>query len=217
MQGWSQRSRSLRTGKPISRDRALTYGKTLSGPSISVQSWSTPGLAVTSAMTVEPGAMGALQTLREMKKLARAGSTSPLIRREALELVGKGFGGPRGLPQKDFAGESRRLFSFVQTQIRYVMDPDGTEFLHPADWVLMIGQGDCDDKSILLAALLLSIGHTPRFKAVAFEQDLYSHVWVQDAWPGSAWVDLETTEPLPWGKAIPLDAAVSTMTLDLSP
>lgn len=163
-----------------------------------------------------------------MKKLARAGSTSPLIRRQALELVGKGFGGPRGLPQKDFAGESRRLFSFVQSQIRYVMDPDGTEFLHPADWVLMIGQGDCDDKSILLAALLLSIGHTPRFKAVAFENadpaewpyisgPQFSHVWVQDAWPGSAWVDLETTEPLPWGKAVPLDAAVSTMTLDLSP
>lgn len=111
----------------------------------------------------------------------------------------------------------------MQTQIRYVMDPDGMEFLHPADWVLMIGAGDCDDKSILLAALLLSIGHTPRFKAIAegYADDgsgpAFSHVWVQDSWPGSAWVDLETTEPLPWGKAVPLDAAVSTMTLDLSP
>lgn len=104
----------------------------------------------------------------------------------------------------------------MQTEIRYVMDPEGTEFLHPADWVLKLKAGDCDDKAILLAALLLSIGHTPRFKAVAFAPEVFSHVWVQDSWPGSGWVDLEPTEPLPFGKAVPLTDAVSIMTLDLA-
>lgn len=149
-----------------------------------------------------------------MQQLAREGSRSMLIRGLALELTGAGFGGPQGLPQKDFTGEARRLFEFVRDQIRYVKDIDGVENLHPAEWVMAIRQGDCDDKSILLAALLLSIGHTPRFIAVAFEPEAFSHVWVQD-FLDDKWVNLEPTEQLPFGQSVPLKDAVATMTWDL--
>jgi transglutaminase-like putative cysteine protease len=118
------------------------------------------------------------------------------------------------LPQKDEVGEARRLFVFVRDQIRYVKDPDGAEMLHPPEWVLVQKAGDCDDKAILLASLLLSIGHTPRFIAMAEEWDLFSHVWVQDYLDGG-WVDLETTEPLPFGQAVPLHNAVQLLTLDV--
>jgi transglutaminase-like putative cysteine protease len=136
-----------------------------------------------------------------------------LIRATALDLTSAGFGGARGLPQHDFTGEARRLFEFVRDRIRYVKDCDGVELLHPAEWVLRLGAGDCDDKAILLAALLLSIGHTPRFVAVAFEPDSFSHVWVQDYLAGR-WIDLEATEALPFGQAIPLQDAAKIITLD---
>lgn len=136
-----------------------------------------------------------------------------VIRGLALKLTSAGFGTRSGLAQKDFTGEARRLFSFVRDEIRYVKDIDGVETLHPAEWVLGLRAGDCDDKSILLAALLLSLGHTPRFKAVAFSDDEFSHVWLQD-YLGEAWVDLEPTELFPFGQSIPLGQAVSTITLD---
>lgn len=135
------------------------------------------------------------------------------IRHLALELTSKGFGGVRGLPQQDFTGEARRLFEFVRDRIRYVKDIEGVETLHPAEFVLSQGAGDCDDKSLLLAALLLSIGHTPRFVAVAFEPEQFSHVWVQDYLDGR-WVDLEATEALPFGQSVPLGDAVKIITLD---
>lgn len=135
------------------------------------------------------------------------------LRNLALELTSQGFGGMRGLPQKDFQGEARRLFEFVRDQIRYVKDIDGVETLHSAERVLSNRAGDCDDKSILLAALLLSIGHTPRFVAVAFEPDVFSHVWVQDYLNGR-WVDLEATERVPFGQSVPLRDAVNCITLD---
>lgn len=135
------------------------------------------------------------------------------VRGLALELTSAGFGSFHGLPQKDFHGEARRLFEYVRDRIRYVKDIDGVETLHPPEWVLKLGAGDCDDKSILLAALLLSIGHTPRFIAVAFEPDVFSHVWVQDLLDGQ-WVDLEATESLPFGQHVPLRDAVRIITLD---
>lgn len=163
---------------------------------------------------MQPGEPGAWQTLDLMRQLTRQGFTSPAIRGLALKLTNKGFGAPGGLASKDFTGEARRLFTFVRDQIRYVKDPDGAEFLHTPEWVLKIGAGDCDDKAILLAALLLSIGHTPRFIAVAFEPDNFSHVWVQDYLNGK-WVDLEATELLPFGQSIPLAGAVKTITMDI--
>jgi transglutaminase-like putative cysteine protease len=86
--------------------------------------------------------------------------------------------------------------------------------LHHAETILEIGAGDCDDKAILLAALLLSIGHTPQFIAVAFQLDNYSHVWVRDYVRGK-WLDLEGTEPIECGNRIPKAGAVSHLTLTL--
>jgi predicted transglutaminase-like cysteine proteinase len=116
-----------------------------------------------------------------------------------------------GLAQKDFVGEARRIFDFVKMKIRYLKDIDGIETLHAPEWMLNIRQGDCDDKAILAAALLLSIGHSPvRFIAVAFSPDRFSHVWLQD-YLGNKWVDLETTEPLPFGQSVPLRGVVQTL------
>lgn len=145
-----------------------------------------------------------------MARLARKGLRDQRIRNLAVQITTAGFLNGMGLQQKDFEGEARRIHAFVRDDIRYVRDTDGVELLHDPVTLLQTGAGDCDDKAILLASLLGSIGHPTRFIAVAFEPDVYSHVWVQDYLNG-AWVDLEPTEPLPFGSSIPTSGAVTTM------
>ncbi len=142
-----------------------------------------------------------------MARLARQGKADQRIRNLAVALTTRGFLNGQGLKQKDFEGEARRIHAFVRDQIRYVRDTDGIELLHDPVTLLQIGAGDCDDKAILLASLLGSIGHATRFIAVAFEPSRFSHVWVQVNLNGR-WVDLEPTEPIPFGRRVPTGGAV---------
>jgi len=139
-----------------------------------------------------------------MAKLADEGSREISVRSKAIELT-------RGLKQKDFAGEAKACLEFCRDDIRYVRDILHVETLHTPEWVLKIGAGDCDDKSILLGAMLASIGHPVRFIAAAFFPGQYSHVWTQDLIYGK-WVDLEPTEPIPFGARIPAHRVVSEIT-----
>lgn len=136
------------------------------------------------------------------------------VRKLAVELTTAGFMQGTGLKQKDFAGEAERCLTFVRDGIRYVRDIEGVETLHDAVTVLRMGAGDCDDKAILLAAMLLSIGHQVRYIAVAFQPDAFEHVWLQDYINGK-WVDLEPTEPIPFGQSIPTDKVRATLTQDI--
>lgn len=142
-----------------------------------------------------------------MAELATAGAENIRVRNLAVDLTNR-------LPQKDFRGEACVLLEYVRDRIRYVRDIRDVETLHTVDAILDIGAGDCDDKAILLAALLLSIGHSPQFIAVAFQPDKYSHVWVRDFIRGK-WIDLEATEPIECGNRIPHTGAVSHLTLTL--
>jgi len=106
------------------------------------------------------------------------------------------------LKQKDYAGEVAALHAYVRDQVRYVRDIDGVETLQTPEQTLNLGQGDCDDKSTLLAAMLASLGHKARFEAVGFQPGRYSHVFVS-AKLRDKWVPLETTLPVPMGWAPP--------------
>lgn len=151
--------------------------------------------------------MGTLQTLSLMKKLARAGSTNLQVRQLAVRLTNR-------LQHKDFWNEARNCLEFCKNGIRYVRDIANVETLHTCEALLSAGAGDCDDKAIVLSALLLSIGHKPRFIAVAFAPDEFCHVWVQDLIRGE-WVDLEPTEPLPCGVSVPYGGAAEVVTMQV--
>jgi transglutaminase-like putative cysteine protease len=143
-----------------------------------------------------------------MRELAMAGSFQDRIRNLAVKLT-------NNLDQKDFRGEACACLAFVRDRIRYVRDIRDVETVHFPTTLLDAGAGDCDDKSILLAALLNSIGHRVRFIAIAFEPDEYCHVWVQDYIDGLGWLDLEPTEPIGCGERIPGDGAVDYLTCEL--
>jgi transglutaminase-like putative cysteine protease len=130
------------------------------------------------------GRAGVQRTLRMMAALTRRGRTEMPVRELALRLVA-------GLRPKDYGAEIRRLHAYVRDAIRYVRDVRGVETLHTASRVLEQGQGDCDDKSVLLASLLESIGHRTRFTAVGFVPGRLSHV-LPEVKLGRVWLPLET-------------------------
>ncbi len=137
------------------------------------------------------GEAGVAETLGAMRRLVQQGKKNINVRLTALQLV-------EGLPQKDFVGEVRALHRFVRDRMRYVKDISGVETLHTPERLLEIGQGDCDDKSVLLASLLESLGHPTRFAAIGFLPGHFSHVLVETKL-GKKWLPLETTEPVELG------------------
>jgi len=138
------------------------------------------------------GEAGVRATLRHMAKITKKYKTAPAVRELALSLT-------HDLPQKKWAAEAARIHAFVRDEIRYIKDIRGCETLQTPVQTLRIGQGDCDDKSMLAAALLESIGHPTRFVAVGFQPGNFSHVFPQTKIAGK-WVTLETTEPVPFGR-----------------
>jgi len=58
------------------------------------------------------------------------------------------------------------LQGWVRDRIAYVYDPNGAEMLQTPPRTLSIGTGDCDDKVILLLAMLESIGFDTELLAV---------------------------------------------------
>jgi len=141
---------------------------------------------------IPDGPKGINQTLRIMRQLTRDGKRqySP-FRELALSLVERNG-------NKDWYGEVRDVYQFVRDKIRYVKDIRGIETLATPEMTLQIGQGDCDDKSVLLATLLESIGHPTRFVALSFTPGNYAHVLVESK-IGDKWIPLETTEPVTMG------------------
>lgn len=140
---------------------------------------------------IPSGPAGIAATLRLMKQFAREGKTDTDVRMTAARLV-------QGCAQKDYACEVQTLHAFVRDEIRYLNDVDGVETVQTPFVTLTIRAGDCDDKSTLLAALLMSIGHPCRFVAIGFEPNVYAHVYVETK-IGARWIPLETTEPVDVG------------------
>ena len=141
------------------------------------------------------GKAGVRETLSYMRRFADEYKIHPTVRELALKLT-------RNLPQKDYGGEQRALWSYVKNSIRYVRDIHGVETVQSPLKTLEYGAGDCDDKSTLLAALLESLGHTTRFAALGFKPGQLCHVLVESKL-GDRWVPLETTEPVELGWSPP--------------
>lgn len=109
-----------------------------------------------------------------------------------------------GLRSKDYLSEAIAIYHFVFTNVRYMRDPAKVELVKEP-WILteqiLEGgrpQGDCDDMTALIGALLSASGATIRIVAAAFKhvfykgERQYSHVFVQVQEPRSgAWITLD--------------------------
>lgn len=150
------------------------------------------GNSITATLQAIPdGKAGTVATLKIMREITKAGKKSLPVRSLAVSLT-------NGANQKDWFNEAKILHRFVRDKIRYVKDIRGVETVQTPDVTLSIGAGDCDDKSVLLASLLESIGHPTRFVAIGFKPDDFVHVYPETR-IGTSWIPLETTEPVEVG------------------
>lgn len=149
-------------------------------------------------MGIPDGPQGTLATLRLMRDIVLATRKTMPVRELALNLI-------RNVPgHKNWNGQIAALHRYVRDSIQYVRDVRNVETLQSPQKTLQYGQGDCDDKSILLSALLESIGHPTRFVAISVSPlGPYAHVYVETK-SGNKWIPLETTEPWPAGKPPPV-------------
>ena len=115
-----------------------------------------------------------------MQRVARARASHPLVRQLALNILLD-----YDVLSQHYINEALAIGNFVKEKVRYVRDIQGVETLHdPLTLIDQIkrgvAQGDCDDISLLIATLLLSIGHSPFYKAVKYKKGIktYQHIYV---------------------------------------
>jgi hypothetical protein len=137
-------------------------------------------LPQTKEQKLRNGANGNYDTVSVMRSMAKDRSTHPLVRLLALNILQDAK-----IPSHNYLDECMAIGRYVQRYVRYVKDPKGMEQL--TDPILMIeklqrgeAMGDCDDMSLLIATLLLAIGHQPYFRMVRYTElyGPYNHIYV---------------------------------------
>lgn len=115
------------------------------------------------------------RTLAVMAEMAQRQKTDPKTRKVADSVTG-GVTFPAGTAGRDEV--ATRIWRFIKREIRYVLDPAGTELVQAPDAILKTRHGDCDGMATLAAAMLAGLGIESGFRAVAWEQKgVYQHVY----------------------------------------
>ena len=163
--------------------------------------------------TIPPGYAGTLATVDHVIDLIREGAKDFYVRQSAIAVLRR-----REVRPKDYLGEIKALFEWVQRHVRYTRDPARVEVLHSPRRMLEVRAGDCDDMSILLGAMLEAIGHAVRLVLTGSDPlapDTFTHIYIE-AFCRGRWVPLDPTMPYPMGwaprapvkKVIPLSGDV---------
>lgn len=138
------------------------------------------------------GDRGTAQTIALMRNLVDQALSDPEFIRFAVDTV-------RHVPAHDNLSEIAAIFNWVQSNIRYTMDPVTKEKLYPPQELLKIRAGDCDDVSMLIGAMALALGYTARLVTVSTSPDAseFSHVYPEvEIAPGAGqWVALDVARP----------------------
>lgn len=143
-------------------------------------------------MGLPEGQDGTRETLKVMRDLTKSGKKDPRVRELACNVVSN-------CPPKDDTCEVKSLWQWALYNIRYIKDVSDVETVSPAWKILQQGYGDCDDKCVLLAAMLESIGYKTRFVALGYNYGEYVHVIVEVRWGATGWKALDPTEERPFG------------------
>lgn len=143
-------------------------------------------------LAIPDGRDGVRQTLKMMSEITVRYKTAPQIFELSRKIV-------NSIPNKAWQSEARAILSWVQNNIRYTKDVAGVETLQTPIQTLRLRTGDCDDMSMLTAALMESIGHPTRFMAVGMVPNHFCHVFAQTK-IGGKWVTMEATENWPLGR-----------------
>jgi len=157
---------------------------------------------------IPSGLEGAMTTAAHVGRLIRDGAGDFYVRQKAIDILLE-----RGVPSKDYLGEIDALFRWVQRHVRYTKDPFRIEVLHSARRMLELKAGDCDDMTIVLGALIKSVGHPVRIVLTgpdSLRPDLFSHIYLE-ARHHDQWIPLDATMPygMGWSPRTPVRQVLS--------
>lgn len=140
---------------------------------------------------------GAPQTISVLRRETARAADYMVVRQLAEQVCGQ-------LDSKDYLSEYLALYHMVLARCRYMRDPRTVELVRKphvvCSEILRGGRPnlDCDDESVLLAALFSAVGADVRFVTVAFQnafyrgQRQYSHVFVQAREPKTnTWITFD--------------------------
>jgi len=147
---------------------------------------------------IPKGYLGTLKTVEHIIDLIKHGAKDFHVRQTAIDILLR-----RAVRPKDYLGEIKSLFEWVQQNVRYTKDTYRVEVLHSARRMLELRAGDCDDMAILLGAMLEAIGHPVRLALTGsdpLKPDLFSHIYLEVFHKGR-WIPLDATMPYPMGWA----------------
>ncbi len=122
-------------------------------------------------------------TLEQMKALVQNYRGNLSLRDKAVQITsGIAKDSRTNLPnRRDYHALALAVYAWMKANIQYVRDPYQVELLQSPLKTLEVGYGDCDDQSILAAALLSSLGVPTQFKVVKADPNQpnnYTHVYV---------------------------------------
>ena len=151
-----------------------------------------------------PGDLGITQTVNAMSYAVKFSVTNDKrVRQRAERIVAS-------CVERSEQCEISKIFSYVLSHYRYLADPAFLERVKSPEVIdaeiSMMGafQGDCDDVSVYLAALLMSIGYRVRLVVIAVpgRGDDFKHIFPQVYMRSKGgWLTMEATarkQPLGW-------------------
>lgn len=148
----------------------------------------------------------------------------PRVRQLAVSIVSKrcrepdmknGDGG-WCLGERDYWGEVKALFYWMRANVRYIRDMRTIDTFATAMRTIEARGGDCDDYTIALGSLLMSIGYPVRMKTIQTKgAGDWSHIYLQVGLPPgnpTRWRTLDASVSQPAGWEAPASMIVKART-----
>jgi transglutaminase-like putative cysteine protease len=129
-------------------------------------------VAITNTLPVTNGGLDAVRaTLKYMAALVRKYRSDVTTLNTATAILRSGYGGLP--PITDMRTQRKQAITILQNWVRdkiaYFYDPRDTELVRTPPETLKRGVGDCDDKTVLLLAMLEAVGFTTELLGVGGE------------------------------------------------
>jgi len=136
----------------------------------------------------------------------------PRVRQLAVSIVSKrarkadnanGDGG-WAIDERDYWSEVKAVFNWMRANVRYIRDMATIDTFATAMRTIEAHGGDCDDYTIALGALLMSIGYSVRMKTIQTkDSDDWNHIYLQVGLPPgkpTKWrtLDASVAQPAGW-------------------
>lgn len=148
------------------------------------------------------------QRIKKIVSMINKGKIHPKIRETSVKIVSKFCGNKYCVAERDYYNEAKSVFNWVRKYIRYVHDIRGIDtFQHPIR-TIEFGGGDCDDYTILLASLYLSLGYPVKLKVVnTIKNNDYDHIYLLVGIPpvgkNQSWISVDASVNKPFGWEVP--------------